>query len=994
MSNKIAEEINDYLMHYGMPRRSGRYPYGSGEDPYQHGNRDLLGRIEELKKSGWTETAENVRKEFKMSLRDYRQEKSWAIYERDSYRIEKAKMLRDKEGKGATEIGKIMGVNESTVRGWLNEQRETRLNQAKNTADFLKKQVDEKGMIDVGKNTELELGITRTQLDKALKRLEMEGYPTFENGIPQPTNPGQQTIQKVLCPPGSKLKDLYNYGDIHTITDYKSDDNGQTFEKKFVYPKSMDSKRLKILLNEEVGPDGTRGVDKDGIIEIRPGVEDLSLGKDRYAQVRILVDGNKYLKGVAVYSDNLPKGVDVLFNSNKRDYAKALKDISTDDPENPFGSLIKEGGQSYYIDKDGKKQLSLINKTRGEGDWSEWTNALPSQFLAKQNMNLIKKQLNLAKIDKANEYEDICSITNPTVKKYYLEKFADGCDAAAVDLKAAALPGQKYHVIIPINTLKDNEVYAPGYADGTQLALIRYPHAGTFEIPILKVNNKNALGKKIIGSDAIDAVGINKANADRLSGADFDGDTVMAIPTNDKYGRVKITNRRPLKDLEGFEPKDEYAAAYTTKDSNGVTHYFGKDGREYKVMKNKGNEMGVITNLITDMTIAGADDNELARAVKHSMVVIDAEKHHLDYKRSEIENNIAALKRKYQPKYDEEGNFVGGGGASTIFSKSKSVEYVPKRQGSYKINTKDKYYYDPTKPEGAKLYKSADDLWRAEATRDKNTGFVTLKTIDGKKVTYNPKDADARAKYSPIKRVDPETKDIYFTNRDGTIRYKPKMSEQKSTKMAETDDANALVSKAKNPKELAYAEYANTMKAMANRARKEYLATKEMEVNDSAKKVYAEEIKSLKAKLTTALLNSTRERAALRQANAEIREITDKNPNIKTKDLKKLKQRATTKARQDVGSVSRKERNIKITDKEWEAIQAGAINKSTLRSILNNTDVDNLRDRAMPRSSTTLSKTKINTIKAMSASNFTLAQIAEKLNVSTATVAKYLKGGN
>ena len=87
-------------------------------------------------------------------------------------------------------------------------------------------------------------------------------------------------------------------------------------------------------------------------------------------------------------------------------------------------------------------------------------------------------------------------------------------------------------------------------------------------------------------------------------------------------------------------------------------------------------------------------------------------------------------------------------------------------------------------------------------------------------------------------------------------------------------------------------------------------------------------------------------------------------------------------------------REKRITDKEWEAIQAGAINKSTLRSILNNTDVDNLRERAMPRSSTTLSKTKINTIKAMSASNFTLAQIAEKLNVSTATVAKYLKGGN
>ena len=291
-----------------------------------------------------------------------------------------------------------------------------------------------------------------------------------------------------------------------------------------------------------------------------------------------------------------------------------MKNIS-EDPENPFGALIKEdGGQSYYIDKNGKKQLSLINKTRGEGDWSDWTNALPSQFLAKQSMQLIHKQLNLAKMDKLAEYDDICALDNPTVKKHYLQKFADNCDSAAVDLKAAALPGQKYHVIIPINTLKDNEVYAPGYANGTQLALIRYPHAGTFEIPILTVNNKNASAKKIIGSDAIDGIGINKKNADRLSGADFDGDTVMAIPTNDKYGKVKIKNRDELKELKGFDPKEEYSPSFTKTDSKGVVHYYGKDGKEYKVMKNKGNEMGVITNLITDMTIyGGATDSEIAR---------------------------------------------------------------------------------------------------------------------------------------------------------------------------------------------------------------------------------------------------------------------------------------------------------------------------------------------------------------------------------------------
>ena len=45
--NQITE---DELQHYGMPKRSGRYPWGSGDDPYQHGSGDFLGRVDELRK--------------------------------------------------------------------------------------------------------------------------------------------------------------------------------------------------------------------------------------------------------------------------------------------------------------------------------------------------------------------------------------------------------------------------------------------------------------------------------------------------------------------------------------------------------------------------------------------------------------------------------------------------------------------------------------------------------------------------------------------------------------------------------------------------------------------------------------------------------------------------------------------------------------------------------------------------------------------------------
>lgn len=981
MNPKVDKE----LMHYGMPRRSGRYPWGSGEDPYQH-SRDLLGRYEELKKAGKKESeiaAElgyfNERGE--PSASKLRAAKANAKNERDIYRIETAKRLKEKEGMGPTEIGKKMGVPESTVRGWFKEDFEARARQAQNTAKFIEDRIKESGMIEIGKGVEKELGISKEMMNQALLMLEEEGYPIYKGGIPQVTNPGQQSNQKVICPKGTQHKEIYEYDRVHPLNEanYTSRDGGETFSK-FQYPKSMDSSRLMIRYAE----DG--GTDKDGIVELRRGVDDLSLGNDRYSQVRILVDNNRYIKGMAVYSDDLPDGVDAIFNTNKtKDVAKldVLKKIK-DDPDNPFGSLIKANGQSIYVDKDGNKQLSLINKTRGEGDWEEWKDSLPSQFLGKQSLYMAKKQLNLAKADKNEQFETICSLNNPTVKKHLLEEFANNCDAAAVHLKAAALPGQKYHVIVPVNTLKDTEVYAPNYTNGTKLALIRYPHGGTFEIPILTVNNKHNPAKKIIGTDSIDAVGINKKIADQLSGADFDGDTVMCIPTHDAGGKVKIKNKQPLKDLEGFDPKMAYPK---------------REGMKIMGKKATQTQMGVISNLITDMTLGGASDAELARAVKHSMVVIDAHKHELDYKRSEIENNISELQRKYQPKFDANGNVIGGGGASTILSRAKGQASVPKRQGSPHVNMKGSKDYDPSRPEGTLIYKPADDAYRIVRNKDKKTGIVTLTTTTGEKIKYDPSDETSKKKYQPIKKKDPDTGEIEYTNRAGTIKYKTEPRTQKSTKMAETDDAYTLVSESKHSMELVYADYANSMKALANKARKEMMTTKKIQYNANAKATYQKEVSSLNAKLNDSLKNAPREREANRRANAEVdakkKAYKEKyGVDMEAGDVKKLNQQALSKARIDVGSISRRERNIVINPKEWEAIQAGAISEKKLKDILNNTDVDKLKEMAMPRSNTKgMTSAQITRIKSLSASNYSLEEIAKKMGVSTSTVSKYLKGG-
>lgn len=949
--NPIAEEIQSYygsasmvnynfLEHYGMPRRSGRYPWGSGEDPYQHEGRDFLGRIEDLKKNGWTETPENIKKEFGLTTTQYRTEKALAKDERRAYDVARAKSLKE-DGLNTSEIGRQMGINESTVRSLLNPNSESRMNQAKETADFLRKQVNEKGMIDVGTGVDRELNITKEKMDQALYLLQREGYEVYGGRFAQVTNKGQMTTQRVLCPPGTEHKEIYNFDKVHTITDYVTRDDGETYEKKFSYPASMDSKRLMIRYKE----DG--GINMDGVVQLRPGVADLSLGESRYSQVRIMVDGKKYIKGMAVYGNekDFPPGVDVIFNTNKSKSVpklEVLKDIKTD-PDNPFGALIKEtGGQYRYEDpKTGEKKLGLINKTREEGEWNKWKDSLPSQFLSKQSVAMAQKQLDIAKADKQEEFAEIMSLTNPTVKKYYLDKFASSCDSAAVHLQAAALPGQKYHVILPVASLSDKEVYAPGYKDGSKLALIRFPHGGTFEIPILTVNNKNKDAINMIGKTSIDAIGINNKVADRLSGADFDGDSVMCIPTHDKGGKVKITSTPKLKELEGFDPKINYGCDSKTTDSDGVTHYY-RNGHEYRIMKKTDTEMGKISNLITDMTLLGASEDKIARAVKHSMVVIDAEKHKLDYKQSEIDNNIAALKKEYQGKTT--------GGATTIISRAKGEVDVLKRQGSPKTNLKGSKDYDPSRPEGVQIYKTADDVEYTVPQVNKRTGEVTEVT---------------------------------------------KFRTQKSTKMAETDDAYTLVSEYRHPMELVYADYANSMKKLANQARIEISRSGKIAYNKEAKAKYQDQVDSLTDKLEKAESNVVRERTANRMAAAIIeskkKDAKEAGIKLKNKEVKKASQQALSKARAEVGSVSRKDRNIVINDDEWKAIQAGAISEHMLKRILNNSDPDSLKQKAMPKSSASVTQATINRIQAMSAS-YTIQQIADALGVSTSTVSKYLKG--
>lgn len=917
-----------FLMHIGILRKSGRYPWGSGENPAQR-NRTFIDTIKKHERDGMTPV--EIAKMYDMTTTQLRALKAITTNAERANKISTAVRLRE-EGNSVSAIGREMGLNESSVRALLAPNAKESTDVLITIADKLKESIGPDSYLDVSEGSENHLGITNTKLKTAVAMLEEDGYVVHKIKTPQ-LGTGKETTTKIVCPPDTDFREaVTNPQRIKTVAAY-SENGGRTFlgiEK----PAAVDPNRVSV----RYAKDG--GAEMDGVIELRRGVADTDLGSSRYAQVRIQVGPNHYLKGMAMYADDLPDGVDFRFNTNKEDSGnkfKAMKELKEDE-DNPFGSIVR---QKHYVGADGKLKLSPLNivgsanplnpeqSTSGEeGGWDKWSSKLSSQMMSKQKPELAKKQLDEAYRLKKAEFDEINSLTNPAVKKLLLEKFADGADSSSVSLKAAGLPRTKSKVLLPINSLKDDEIYAPTYRDGEKVVLIRHPHGGIFEIPELTVNNKNPDGKRLIPG-AIDAVGINSKVAQRLSGADFDGDTVLVIP-NKQSGPDRVKNMKPLKELEGFDPQSKYPKYDGMKTVDGGVYRAKTDKVEYpdklvngvtvKGSKSNGKqmEMGQISNLITDMTIQDAPWPEIARAVKHSMVVIDSEKHVLNYKQSAQDNGIKELKVKYQ----------GGGnkGASTLISRASAEVRVDKRKAR-------------SAAEGGAI--------------DKETGE--------KKYTY--------------------TNESYVDKKTG----KTVTRSIKSTRLAEERDAHALSSG--TVMEKVYADHSNELKALANQARKVAVNTPRSEYNASAAKTYKSEVTSLEAKLNTALKNKPLERLAQRQANAVVTTKRQADPNMDKDDLKKIKSMALAEARARVGA---SKQDIKISPAEWGAIQAGAISDNRLQAILQNTDLDVVKELAMPRQATVMVPARVQRAKQMAANGATPSQIADALGVAVSTVTSAL----
>lgn len=887
-----------HLAHYGILRKSGRYPWGSGGSQSAR-NRSFLDITEAQRREGLSDT--EIARGHGITTTELRAARSIAGNQQKLEKIATANQLKAK-GMSNIAIGEQMGVNESSVRSLLAPGLKDRADVLKTTSDMLKRQVADKTYVDVGVGVENRLKITNTKLKTAVAMLKEEGYEVHSVQVDQLGAPGKKTTVKVLAPPGTTYRDVAaNKHNIRQIDEF-SDDGGRSMLNVLPHL-NVDSKRILVKWDEDKG-----GLE-DGVIHIRPGVPDVSIGNARYAQVRVGVDGTHFLKGMARYDDNVPKGYDLVVHTpkkntgNKLDAMKPLKD----EPDNPFGSTIR---QIPKYDEHGRaipntvgSAMNIVGGKEGageEGSWDTWSRNLSTQLLSKQSPTLAKQQLDITFDRKKNELEEIKSLTNPTVRRKLLEAYADGADSSAVHLKAAALPRQATQVLLPVRTLKPTEIYAPNFRNGETVALVRYPHGGTFEIPELTVNNRHKEAQRILGKDAKDAVGINPEVAKRLSGADFDGDTVVVIPNS--HGHIKSTPA--LKDLKNFDPQRDYKLPPNAPKMSART---------------KGMQMGLVSNLITDMTIKGAPPEEIARAVKHSMVVIDAEKHHLDYKRSAIDNGIRQLNLKYQDRAQ--------GGASTLISRATSDKRVPDRR----------------------------------ERSPKEGGPIDPRT--GKKVF----EAQPRS----------------FTTKDGRTIVK----QRRSTKLGETDDAFSLISKEKTPIEVVYAEHSNRMKQLANDARIEVAAFKPPRMSKSAKDTYKSEVASLNAKLSLARQNKPLERQAQIFANARVAQLKAANPTMDAADLKKASAQALAAARARVGA---EKFSIRPTEKEWEAIQAGAISQNQLKQMLDNADLDHIKKLATPPRKKLMSPTKTATAARMALRGYTQAEIADHLGVSLTTLKEAL----
>lgn len=269
----VTIDEDAYLSHIGIIRRSGRYPWGSGGDTLVvHNNQGFLDWIKELRAKLFTDA--QIAEGLGVSTTTLRAQVSISSNEVYASNVIGAQALKAK-GWSNKAIGEQMGepgkpIGESTIRNWLKPGADKNSSALKSTADMLRRQVDEKGVIDVGLGVESSVGVSKDRLRTAVAMLEQEGYKKYNLKVPQ-QGTGKDTEMVVLAKPEFTQKQIWQDPSKIRLIDEHSEDFGQSY-LGIKPPIAINPKRLAINYAE----DG--GANSDGVIYVRPDVADVSLG--------------------------------------------------------------------------------------------------------------------------------------------------------------------------------------------------------------------------------------------------------------------------------------------------------------------------------------------------------------------------------------------------------------------------------------------------------------------------------------------------------------------------------------------------------------------------------------------------------------------------------------------------------------------------------------------------------------------------------------------
>ena len=164
-----------YLEHSGTPHdgltpHSGRYPWGSGENAYQH-SVSFMGNYKKLRDSGMTD--KEIADYFGMSTTELRSRKSISSGQIKAANRAKAIDLHER-GWSNMAISEKLGVSDKTIGNYLREADQAKQDKNQVVMDILKEQVDKKEFLDVGAGVEFQLGVSETRMKNALKELERQ----------------------------------------------------------------------------------------------------------------------------------------------------------------------------------------------------------------------------------------------------------------------------------------------------------------------------------------------------------------------------------------------------------------------------------------------------------------------------------------------------------------------------------------------------------------------------------------------------------------------------------------------------------------------------------------------------------------------------------------------------------------------------------------------------------------------------------------------------